>query len=315
MLFLQGMGKTKSGKKRKKTQNKKSKLKKNRKYKDSVFVDLHSKDELLKEQAVKDIYNALHDQKIGTEDKIRFIKLKSVFFHKVRNDVSFAVGDKIMVLLEHQSTINKNMAFRCLEYITALYASQMNAEDKFLPTPLQLMLPEIYTLYNGKASYPARNILPLSALFKVKTDDPQLELKVTVININHPDNQNFLDACPILKGYKKLVDKVEEYKILYGEDSYTNAIEDCIKENIEIADYLRRKTVEVMHMFSLEYNFNAELNAYKKAGKMEGRAEGRAEGRLQGFSEIVQTMKKKSFSVEDIANILDISKEKIEQLY
>ena len=280
-----------------------------------MFVDLHSKDELLKEQAVRDIYNALHNKQIGKEDVIRFIKLKSVFFHKVRNDVSFAVNDQIMILLEHQSTINENMAFRCLEYITALYASQMKAEDKFMPTPLQLMLPEIYTLYNGKASYPARKILPLSALFKVKTDDPQLELKVTVININHPDNEEFLKACPILKGYKHLVDKVEEYKTLYGEESYTRAIEDCIKEKIEIADYLERKTVEVMHMFSLEYNFNAELNAYKKAGRMEGKAEGRAEGRAEGFSEVVQAMKKKNFSIEDIVNILDVPKEKIEELY
>lgn len=57
----------------------------NRNYKDSVFVDLHSVDKVLKKQAVTDIYNALHDEKICKDDTIKFIKLETVFFHKVRN--------------------------------------------------------------------------------------------------------------------------------------------------------------------------------------------------------------------------------------
>lgn len=41
----------------------KSKPTPNREYQDSVFVDLHSNDEILREEAVMDIYNALHDKK------------------------------------------------------------------------------------------------------------------------------------------------------------------------------------------------------------------------------------------------------------
>ena len=72
----------------------------NREYKDSVFVDLHSKDEMLREDAVMDIYNALHDKKITHKEQIKFIKLENVFFHKVRNDVSFTVNGKVLILLE-----------------------------------------------------------------------------------------------------------------------------------------------------------------------------------------------------------------------
>ena len=161
-------------------------------------------------------------------------------------------------------------------------------------------------------------ILPLSDLFKVKPAKPQLELVVTVININHPDNQEFLDSCPILKGYKKLVDKVEEYKKLYGDKGYAMAIEKCIREGIEISDYLKRKTLEVMHMFSLEYNFNAELNAYKIVGRAEGRAEGRtegrAEGREEGFFQSAINLLKLGFSVEDVQRVTGLSREKINEL-
>ena len=118
----------------------------NREYKDSVFVDLHSNDIVLREQAVMDIYNALHDKKIDKKDKIRFMKLEHVFFHKVRNDVSFIVEGKILVLLEHQSTINENMPYRCLEYSVAMFLSQMKPRDKFLPSPVEF-LPPNSTLY------------------------------------------------------------------------------------------------------------------------------------------------------------------------
>ena len=115
----------------------------NRNYKDSVFVDLHSEDKILKKQAVIDIYNALHDEKISKKDVIDFIKLETVFFHKVRNDVAFTVNDKLVVLLEHQSTVNENMAFRCLEYITVMYSTEMmEPEDKFLQKPF------IVNIYN-----------------------------------------------------------------------------------------------------------------------------------------------------------------------
>lgn len=73
--------------------------------------------------------------------------------------------------------------------------------DKFFQKPLTLMAPEFYTIYNGKAPYPVREVLSLSDLFVLKPVELQLELKVTVININHPENKEFLNSCPILIVY------------------------------------------------------------------------------------------------------------------
>ena len=80
----------------------------NREYKDSVFVDLFSIDEKTRNKAVVPLYNALHQKKITNKEKIKFVRLENVLFRKVRNDVSFIVDDKLVILLEHQSTINKN---------------------------------------------------------------------------------------------------------------------------------------------------------------------------------------------------------------
>ena len=178
------------------------------------------------------------------KEQIHFVRLKNVLFREVRNDVSFIVDNRLLVLLEHQSTVNENMPFRFLEYVLALYKMFVEEKDKFLQSPLTLFAPEFYVIYNGKASYPARKELLLSKLFKDSENSPQLELIVTVININHPENKDFLLTCPLLDGYKKLVDKVENYLQTYGEDGFSKAIEDCIKDGV-LVEYLKRKIKEI----------------------------------------------------------------------
>ena len=178
--------------------NRRAKLKPNRQYKDSVFVDLFSVDEQTRDEAVISLYNALHDKKITSKEQIHFIRLKNVLFREVRNDVSFIVNNRLLVLLEHQSTINPNMPFRFLEYVLALCKIYVEEKDKFLQSPLSLFAPEFYVIYNGRDAYPALKELRLSKLFKDSEKTPQLELIVTVININHPDNKDFLLNCPFL---------------------------------------------------------------------------------------------------------------------
>ena len=80
----------------------------NRKYKDSVFVDLFSEDEKAKENFLS-LYNALHGTNLPLSCPVENIKLDNVMYMNIINDVSCLVDNKIIVLAEHQSTINENM--------------------------------------------------------------------------------------------------------------------------------------------------------------------------------------------------------------
>ena len=80
----------------------------NRKYKDSVFVDLFSEDEKAKENFLS-LYNALHGTKLTAVGKLKNIRLEQVLYMAFYNDVSYLVDNRIIVLAEHQSTINPNM--------------------------------------------------------------------------------------------------------------------------------------------------------------------------------------------------------------
>ena len=142
-----------------------------------------------------------------------------------------------------------------------------------------------------------------------------VELTVTVININHPDNEEFLDNCPILKGYKKLLATIKEYKRIDNTNGYTMEIEKCIRDNMKISDYLRRKTMEVRNMFSvdmfsLEYKYSEELEAQKSAGIQEGRQE----GMQKGIITIACNMKKSGYSIQEIQKISGLSSTQIEKL-
>ena len=137
-----------------------------------------------------------------------------------------------------------------------------------------------------------------------------LELTVTVININHPDNEEFLDNCPILKGYKKLLATIKEYKRIDNTNGYAMAIEKCIRDNMKISDYLRRKTMEVRDMFSLEYSYAEELEAERSAGVEEGKQE----GMQKGIITIACNMKKSGYSIQEIQKISGLSSTQIEKL-
>ena len=89
----------------------------NRKYKDSVFTDLFGSDKYGKQNFLA-LYNAL----AGTDLKIDEVKLErkvieQSLYKTFNNDVSWEINGKLIVLVEHQSTVNENMPFRCLEYV------------------------------------------------------------------------------------------------------------------------------------------------------------------------------------------------------
>ena len=280
-------------------------IKPNREYRNSVFVDLFSGQGAFSIKNIISLYNALHDEKIDEKTMVKFIFLANVLYHKLKNDVSCIINGKILVLIEHQSTINENMPLRCLEYVVELYKQILDAESKYGKKLIKIPTPEFYVLYNGTAQYKARETLRLSKAFMQEQKDFKLELKVEVININHPDNRDFLSSCEILKEYKEFVDKVVEFTSEYGRAGFDMAIEYCIKNGI-LEPYLKENSKEVRNMLTTEYNYETELNVVRR--------EAREEGREEGVLNTATRMKNNSFDVPTIMKITGLSRETIEKL-
>jgi hypothetical protein len=260
----------------------------NREYKDSVFSWLFSNPDALRE-----LYGALAGVTIPPDIPITINTLEGVLFKGRMNDLSFTIANKLVILLEHQSTINENMPLRLLLYIAKVYEVLTGERDLYRGRRLTLPLPEFIVLYNGKERYPDEVVLKLSDAFRdpselglgLKMEVP-LELKVKVYNINPGHNDAIIRRCKTLGGYSAFIGKVREHERegKSREEAIKEAIRDCIKKNI-LKEFLEIHSKEVMNMLMTEWNWDDALAVSKEEGIEEGREKGREEGREEGRRE------------------------------
>jgi hypothetical protein len=175
----------------------------NRQYKDSVFSLLFNTPD-----AVRELYETLMNVKLPPDATVTITTLKNVLYKTLRNDLAFEVAGKLVVLVEHQSTINPNMAIRILLYLAGVYEILTAGMSLYGRKKLTLPRPECVVLYNGVEDYPDECIINLSDSFAdaaslgLSPDIlPALELRVRVININRGRNEELLGRSKILEGY------------------------------------------------------------------------------------------------------------------
>ena len=230
---------------------------------------------------------ALHELLTGiptAEQNVEIKTLKSVLFNRLKNDISFKVGDRFIVLFEHQSTINPNMPARMLLYSAMLYRKMLSKESIYSKKLIQLPAPEFYVLYNGKEPWTDNSKLYLSSAFA--ENQHNLELVVTVRNIRYNKDNELLQKYKPLHDYSFFVYDVEK-RVASGDslaDAIRSATDYCINHNI-MRDYLSANYEEVFEMMSLRWNEKDAKKYWQKEAREEGHAAGLAEGRAQGLSQ------------------------------
>ena len=284
----------------------------NRKYKDSVFVDLFSEDEKAKENFLS-LYNALHGTKLTATAQLKNVRLDQVLYMTFYNDVSYLIDNKIIVLVEHQSTINPNMPLRCLEYISRLYETLFESKEKYSRKLLNIPTPEFYVFYNGDETYPSDKTLKLSDAFIEKTVKPNLELTVKIININQQNHHPLLKNCKTMYEYTIFVETVRRWKKTDPQKGFQKAIEECIANDI-LRDYLKRKTKEVLNMLLAEYDYETDIAVQRAEEREIAFAEGISQGVYQNKLETAKNLAEMGFTVEAIAKATGLSCEEIEEL-
>ena len=68
--------------------------------------------------------------------------------------VAFQVGNELIILIEHQSTINENMPFRMFLYVAEIYLQYIKSEDFYRRKLINLPVPRLFVLYNGSTGLP-----------------------------------------------------------------------------------------------------------------------------------------------------------------
>ena len=254
----------------------------NRKYKDSVFTDLFGSDRDGKKNFLE-LYNAL----AGTDYKLEEVKLErkvieQALYKTFNNDVSWEINGKLIVLVEHQSTVNENMPFRCLEYVTRIYEEIVPIRQRYAEKIYKLPNPDFYVVYVGKNKLPPEQELRLSDAFYEK-DSSKLVLVVKVKNCSDSQILPISRSCDILKEYCQFIEIVEHnYSKHFPKSSFKKAIETAISQGI-LSDYLDRKSREVINMLCAKYDYKMDIAVKQEEAYEDGKRDGMNAGISAGI--------------------------------
>ena len=275
--------------------NENNEINANRKYKDSVFIKLFGEKDKLAE-----LYNAISGTNYVPDD-ISLTTSENIIFIGRENDISFTIGDKLIVLIEHQSSINPNMPLRCLLYIARQYQMLADNDAIYSSRLVKIMPPEFIVIYNGKDEFPEETILNLSDAFIDKTIN-NLELKVKVYNININYNSDIMRRSETLKEYSIFVARVRKNidNVHKLNEALEKAVKDCVKDNI-LRKFLERHGSDVINMLSMEFNLDDAKRVWRKDAIM-AEKERMAEKLLD------------ILDIETIAEKTELSIEKVQEL-
>ncbi|MBP5622159.1 MAG: hypothetical protein J6X44_09110 [Thermoguttaceae bacterium] len=250
------------------------------------------------------LYNAVNGSNYTDENDIEINTIADAVYMRMKNDVSFLINDTLN-LYEQQSTYNPNMPLRFLIYAGMLYDKYARQHDLHLYGPkLQpIPVPKCVCFYNGKVEKEDRTILKFTDGFPPDAES-DVEITVTMINVNYGHNKELLESCEPLNEYSWFVGKVVE-KEMRDKRSLARAIDETINEmpdDFVIKQFLLDNKAEVKRMYITEYDENRVLAQQLEDGIEIGREEGQ-------FREKKATAKKlfnKGWTVEEIADFEEV---------
>ena len=251
-------------------------IKVQRNYKDTVSRMLFREPE-----NALSLYNALNGTSYTDDSQITFNMLDNAIYMGMQNDISFLIMNEVN-LYEHQSTYNLNMPLRDLFYVAELLQVYVKDQSLYSSKLIKLPTPHFVVFYNGIESKPEKRILRLSEAFEVPTDDPELELKVTILNINPKMNEELKGKCPVLKQYTQYVEQVRYNSAnMPLEQAVEEAIEYCVRHDI-LKVFLLNQRAEVVKMSIFEYDEEREIELIRRDEREIGEQIGKEIGQKIG---------------------------------
>ena len=291
--------------------------------KDSVFTLLFSEIE-----NIRKLYQSLHDDADSYLDEdFKIVTLENAIINGQYNDLGFTVKDRLIILVEAQSTFNPNMGVRLLMYIAKSYHDYIveNKLNIFGERLIKLPMPEFIVVYSGTARQDV-NEIRLSDCFEAGIT-PNIELIVKVIkkdNVKSGILQEYLSFCDMYN--INVRDKKTAAERLSG---LRQVIRECIKNGI-LREFFKKHQKEVEDMMmtvippeqALEFIKLEEYNKGVEEGEARGEARGVEIGEARGIEQgkratslnFARNMLKNNYSIESIMEITGLSRAEIEKL-
>lgn len=248
-----------------------------RNIKDSVFTSLFGDPE----NAVQ-LYRSLHpeDTQVSAAE-CKIVTIETILASGVYNDLGLQVRDKLIMLVEAQSTFSPNIVLRMLMYLATTYKEYATEHKISLYSGKLAVIPrpELYVVYTGeKKNVPAK--LKLSDLYG---GNGCAEVEATVLT----------DSDGILGQYIAFCKISDEQRKLHGnsEQAAQEIVRICLEHNI-LVSFLSARRKEVVDMMSFLFT-QEEVDEIERYNAVR---EGRQEGR-NGLNDLYAALKEKLSSL------------------
>ena len=201
--------------------------------KDSVFTNLFQDKKYLIQ-----LYRALHPEDVDvTEDELTDITIHNILTDDIYNDLGFLVGDRLLILVEAQSTWTVNIIIRSLIYLMTTYQDYFTRtkQNLYKSKKVKLPKPELYVIYTGdRKEHP--EYLSLSEEF-FGGKEGFLDVKVKVLYGDEEDD--------IISQYVTFTKVYNEQMKVHGRtrEAIMETIRICKDKNV-LKDYLESREKE-----------------------------------------------------------------------
>lgn len=308
----------------------------NREYKSRLFGFIFGREE--HKAWTLELYNAINGTNHTNPDDITINTIEDAIYLGMKNDLSLLVSDSVklyrtMEIYEQQSSLNRNMPIREFMYAGKLYDKYiyMSKLNRFGKKLMALPIPKLVCFYNGEDNQEDEVMLMLSDAFKeeirrgvrmrdknlsaeqiedeveklYKEADPDIEVRVRMININYSHNTEILKSCRPLGEYAWFVAKIREFNEP-GEMGERPGIEQAFGKAIDempddflIKEFILANRAEVKDMCLTEYNEAEAMEMFKE----EGREEGKDNTIVKNIQSLMENLK---FTIEQAMDAISV---------
>lgn len=267
--------------------------------KDSVFRDLFQEPKYLLQ-----LYQALHAEDTeATEEDLEIITIEQIMMDGIYNDLGFLVKDRLMVLVEAQSTWSENIVIRSLIYLMSTYQEYLHRKkiNRYSSKKVKLPVPELYMIYTKeRGDHP--EVLSLKDSF-FKNVNCAIDAKVKVIYLD--------DSATIINQYIGFCTVFDEQRKIYGSNiqAVRETIRICVDRDL-LREYLEGRRTEVegimLTLFSQEWVDEIRLK--------EARDEGEANGITKGIVKVALNMLRKNRALDLITEATNLSADEVRKI-
>ena len=188
-------------------------------YKDRLFSFIFGSPE--RKDWTLSLYNAVNGSSYTNPMDIEIMTIDDVLYMGMKNDMAFLLTD-IANMYEQQSTYNPNMPVRKLMYAARLYDRyiHMNKLNIYSTKQVRLPVPKLITFYNGKEDR-EDDILELKDAFRTADGqpieaEPDIQVRVRMININYGKNKELMSTCRPLLEYAWFIAEIRKNNKITG---------------------------------------------------------------------------------------------------